>query len=104
MRWRASDRGVPWSNKTSIRAGRWRFGAVRDELEDGLNLLPRDAEFFHQFVNAHVLKIFKNRRNRHPGSLKTHAPLRLPGTLSTAGHCDQSRLLAMIYAPSLRLS
>src|SRR5580700_6523409 len=21
----------------------------------------------------------------------THAPLRLPGTLSTAGHCDQSR-------------
>src|SRR5579863_4574385 len=25
-------------------------------------------------------------------SLNTHAPLRLPGTLSTAGHCDQSRL------------
>src|SRR5579871_1258064 len=25
-------------------------------------------------------------------SLNTHAPLRLPGTLSTAGHCDQSKL------------
>src|ERR1039458_3756903 len=30
----------------------------------------------------------------------THAPLRLPGMLSTAGHCDQSRF-AMIYALSL---
>lgn len=25
-------------------------------------------------------------------SLNTHAPLTLPGTLSTAGHCDQSRV------------
>src|SRR6202021_2235041 len=25
-------------------------------------------------------------------SLNTHAPLSLPGTLSTAGHCDQSRV------------
>src|SRR5262249_14831896 len=25
-------------------------------------------------------------------ALRTHAPLTLPGTLSTAGHCDQSRL------------
>jgi hypothetical protein len=28
---------------------------------------------------------------------KTHAPLTLPGTLSTAGHCDQSRV-AMVAA------
>src|ERR1700690_3683110 len=28
----------------------------------------------------------------------THAPLRLPGTLSTAGHCDQSR--AAMFLPS----
>src|SRR5260370_19392384 len=32
-------------------------------------------------------------------SLNTHAPLRLPGMLSTAGHCDQSRL-AMICSPA----
>src|ERR1700730_11215234 len=31
-------------------------------------------------------------------SLNTHAPLTLPGMLSTAGHCDQSRF-AMICAP-----
>jgi len=35
-------------------------------------------------------------------SLNTHAPLTLPGMLSTAGHSDQSRL-AMIYAPSIRV-
>ena len=33
--------------------------------------------------------------------LRHYEPLTLPGMLSTAGHCDQSRLLAMICAPSL---
>jgi hypothetical protein len=32
-------------------------------------------------------------------SRNTHAPLTLPGMLSTAGHCDQSSV-AMIIAPS----
>src|SRR5580658_9412082 len=31
---------------------------------------------------------------------RTHAPLTLPGMLSTAGHCDQSRLFAMFVALS----
>lgn len=35
-------------------------------------------------------------------SLNTHAPLRLPGTLSTAGHRDQSR--AAMFLPHLDLS
>lgn len=35
-------------------------------------------------------------------SLNTHAPLTLPGTLSTAAHCDQSRL-AIVYAALLRV-
>src|SRR5271157_4530746 len=36
--------------------------------------------------------------------LKTHAPLRRPGTLSTAGHCDQSRVaVAMACSPSFRV-
>src|SRR5271157_5179206 len=30
--------------------------------------------------------------------LKTHAPLRFPGMLSTAGHCDQSRVA--MFLPS----
>jgi hypothetical protein len=31
-------------------------------------------------------------------SRNTHAPLRLPGMLSTAGHCDQSRLAMMVHS------
>lgn len=34
-------------------------------------------------------------------SLNTHAPLSLPGTLSTAGHCDQSRTV-IVSASSLQ--
>src|SRR5450432_723443 len=33
-------------------------------------------------------------------SLNTHAPLRLPGMLSTAGHCDQSRVAVAIILHS----
>jgi len=29
--------------------------------------------------------------------LNTHAPLRLPGMLSTAGHCDQSRVAILLH-------
>ena len=36
-------------------------------------------------------------------SLSTQAPLRLPGMLSTAGHCDQSKGAAIIRPPSLIL-
>jgi hypothetical protein len=36
-------------------------------------------------------------------SLNTHAPLRLPGTLSTAGHCDQSRAVMFFPPPNLNL-
>src|ERR1039457_368217 len=32
-------------------------------------------------------------------SRNTHAPLRLSGTLSTAGHCDQSRLAILELLP-----
>src|SRR5450755_2734620 len=35
-------------------------------------------------------------------SLNTHAPLRLSGTLSTAGHCDQSRVA--MFVPSFHRS
>lgn len=32
-----------------------RFGAVRGEFENCLYLLPGDAEFFDDFINAHIL-------------------------------------------------
>src|ERR1019366_5320592 len=35
--------------------------------------------------------IFEDCSDGHTGPRSTHAPLTLPGMLSTAGHCDQSR-------------
>lgn len=46
------------------------------------------AELINQLVHAHILKIVEHGGDRVP--LKTQASLRLPGTLSMAGHCDQS--------------
>jgi hypothetical protein len=60
------------------------------EFQHGLNLLSCDAELLHQLVNAHILQILEYSGDRRPCVLDTHAPLRLPGMLSTAGHCDQS--------------
>jgi hypothetical protein len=45
-------------------------------------------------------EVFKDRSNGIRVSLKTQAPLRRPGTLSTTGHCNQSRLdVAMTCDP-----
>jgi len=40
---------------------------VSCELQDGLNLLSRHAEFLHQLIDAHVPKIFKHCRNGSAG-------------------------------------
>jgi hypothetical protein len=104
--------GTPSSNRMRIRQTggarnrRRRIEAPGCEFKHRLNLLPRDIVLLDYFFNARAhFKVFKNRSHRHPGILKkTHAPLRLPGTLSTAGHCDQSRLPAMMSAPSFRLT
>jgi len=38
-------------------------------------------------------EVFEHGGNRHTKCCeKNHAPLSLPGTLATAGHCDQSRV------------
>ena len=42
------------------------------------------------------LKIFESYRYWHPRTFKTHAPLTLPGTLSTAEHYDQSRVAILV--------
>src|SRR5713226_660915 len=34
-------------------------------------------------------------------SRNTHAPLSLPGTLSTTGHCDQSRVAMFLPSPTV---
>ena len=64
--------------------------ALRHKLKRRCDLLPRHVELFHDFFDAQIFKILDDCGNRV--SLKTHAPLNRPGTLSTAEHCDQSRL------------
>ena len=38
--------------------------------QDSANLFPRDAKFFHELVNVHVLKVLEHRRDWHPGAFK----------------------------------
>jgi hypothetical protein len=68
-----------------------RLSAFSREVENALNLLSRNLEVFFKFP-----KIAET-GTRVPRN--THAPLTLPGILSTSGHCDRSRLCAMICAP-----
>jgi hypothetical protein len=65
---------------------RWRFGAVRSELQDRLDLFARHAEFFNQLVYAHVLKVSNTVETGIRVPRNTHAPVRFSGTLSTAAH------------------
>lgn len=66
-----------------------------DKFQNNLNLFPRHAEFLHKLVNAHVLKLSNTVETGIRVFVKTYAPLRLPGMLSTAGHCDQSSVVAI---------
>ena len=52
-------------------AGGGHFRRVRGELQDGFHLLTRNSEFLDDFVNAHVLKVLENSRNR-----RASAPVR----------------------------
>jgi len=55
-------------------------------MQNRIDLLARYGKFFHDFFHGQArfqvtgIRVF----------LKTHAPLTLPGMLSTAGHWDQS--------------
>jgi hypothetical protein len=85
------------------RRNRRRVEAAGGEFEHRLNLLPRYMKLLDDFLDARTcLKIFKNRSHGHPSVRNTHAPLRLPGMLSTAGHWDQSSV--GIFLPSLHRS
>src|ERR1039457_3140334 len=66
--------GVPWSKRMRISQGRCANGnrrrveAAGGEFEHGLNLLPRHMKLFDDLLDARTrLKIFENRRHRHPG-------------------------------------
>src|ERR1039458_6513485 len=66
--------GVPWSKRMRISQGRCANGnrrrveAAGGEFEAGLNLLPRHMNLFDALLDARPrLKIFENRRHRHPG-------------------------------------
>jgi len=56
----AGDRKAP----QHLPGTRGRFGALRRKFQNRLNLLPRHAEFFHQLVNAHTLKILEHGGDR----------------------------------------
>jgi hypothetical protein len=80
-----------------------RIQAPRREFQHRYHLFPRNVKPLHDFVNVAPASRFSNTiETGIRVSLNTHAPLTLPGMLSTAGHCDQSRL-AMICAPPLRI-
>ena len=69
-----------------------RIQAAGGEFQHHHDLFPPQMMPFHDFVHSGPNSRFSN--SRETGirvSLKTHAPLTLPGTLSTAGHWDQSR-------------
>uniref|UniRef100_Q028A4 Uncharacterized protein n=1 Tax=Solibacter usitatus (strain Ellin6076) TaxID=234267 RepID=Q028A4_SOLUE len=41
-----------------------RFRGLSDKLQDSSHLLTRDPIFLDQFIDAHVLEVFENHRNR----------------------------------------
>jgi hypothetical protein len=77
----------------------------RRKFKHRLNLLPRYIVLLDDFLNARTSSRFSNTvATGIRVSRNTHAPLRLSGTLSTAGHCDQSSVaVAMLCTPSLRI-
>ncbi len=71
---------------------RRRVEPPRGKFEHRLNLLSSDIVLLDDFLDARTdFEVSKIVATGIRVSLNTHAPPRLPGMLSTAGHCDQSR-------------
>jgi hypothetical protein len=51
---------------------------------------------FDDFGDAHVFEVLDDGGHGRRVLRNTHAPLTLPGTLSTAGHWDQSRVAIVV--------
>ena len=70
--------------------------AAGGKLKNRLNLLARDVKLLHDLIDIRTASKFsKTTDTGRLVFLKTHAPLSLSGTLSTAGHWDQSRVAAI---------
>jgi len=82
------------NNSHLWRVGRGFIETTDGELDYRLHLISvQPLEPFHDVVNiGSGFQIFEDGGYQHRVPFKTHAPLTLPGTLSTAGHCDQSRI------------
>lgn len=76
--------------------------ALGHKVEDRYDLLPRNVELFNHFLEAQVLQILDDSGHRQACTAKHPCATTLPGMLSTAGHCDQSRL-AIGLIPKLSL-
>lgn len=67
--------------------------AAGGEFEHSLDLLLGHVELLDDFVDGGTsFEVSKTVATGMRVSRNTHAPLRLSGTLSTAGHWDQSRI------------
>ena len=64
--------------------------AQSHKREDSGYLFARHVELLDDLVDAEILEVFDDRGYGQTVPLNTHAPLTLPGMLSTAGHWDQS--------------
>jgi hypothetical protein len=72
--------GRGWQNR--------RFEALRYKIEHGVDLFARDVELLHDFLDAQISQISMTVATGRRVSLNTHAPLTLPGMLSTARHWE----------------
>ncbi len=55
------------------------------KFQNSLNLFPRHTEFFHEFVNVHVLKVLEHGRNWSPCSSEYPCTATLAGDAFRGG-------------------
>lgn len=69
--------GEPWSKECASMTRRGRSQAAGGEVEDGCNLLPREASVqVHELVDRDaVFKVLEYRRNRHPRIAENPCPV-----------------------------
>ena len=78
-----------------------RIKTAGGKFKYGIDLLPRDVELLDDFFYGGAGFKVSNTADTGIRLLRnTHAPFSLPGTLSTAGHWDQSRVVMSYLLPS----
>jgi len=93
---KSARRAIVEQNK-HLWPGGGRFRAVCRECQNGLNLFARHAEFLHELVNTHILKVFKYGGDGHASTFKHHTELPAPNCrrnrskISAQTKLDQTR-------------